>query len=380
MKKIKLSILVVLAVFIYPFFASADEASSPLADLHWAGDLRYRGSKYQDGGLDDHFFQQLRFRLGFKKEINENAQVITRLETATGAISGNQKLGDSSDPGMARRSFGIDQAYVDYKFFDQGSAWLGRTANPFWSPNGSQLVFDADLAFEGLALRWTPTWSTSHVFVNLTGFMISENYAGTSDDTDTALVAAEAGYSFKPEGWNWTTHVASYQYLNIEGKTISTAAKSAGVDSQSNPATYLGNSVINDGTNYRFAHQYELVEFGTQLTRAMGCGDYGVYFDGVQNTKVGKFNLGFEAGLTGKWNKTSVTLAYVLKQKDAVVAAFTDSDTSGGGTDNRGYKLAVSTEVAKNTTLALTAFSAERSMDSTKRAFSGGLLDAMFNF
>src|SRR5690606_8569055 len=119
--------------------------------LKWSGDIRYRAVNSKESVHDSRFYQQFRLRLGFSADVNDSLKARARLATGSSAISTNQALGDKSNPGMPRRNFGVDHAYMESSFGGAGSFWIGRTPNPFWSPNKNQTLYDGDLSFEGLA-------------------------------------------------------------------------------------------------------------------------------------------------------------------------------------------------------------------------------------
>lgn len=349
-----------------------------LKKLSWSGDLRYRLAEAKEKSDDRRLYQQLRARLGLKAEVNESVQAIFRLATATSAISSNQTLGDSSNPGMTRRSFGLDWAYLDWKFLSAGKFWAGRTANPFWSPAKTQLVFDSDLAFEGLALKWEPKWSHSGAFANLGGFVVAENYSAPNDAIDTGLIGAEVGYNLQ----TLTLHIANYHFLNIVDRQITTIESSAKVDSYSQPFDrYRGNTVyLNGPGKYHFSHQYVLWQGGVEFKFDVGPVQLVTFYDYVLNEKVGRQREGRELGVSAKLQRWSLAVARVEKDADAVVGAFTDSDTNGGGTDNQGWRYQLGILAGPNTSFALTHYDAKRGVGAVERDYRATHADLVVSF
>src|SRR5258708_1626416 len=87
----------------------ADPVLAPRID--WSGDIRYRLAKGHEDIDENRSYQQLRVRLGLRAEVNDDVHAVIRLATAnaqSSAINSNQTLGESTDPGMPRRGFGID--------------------------------------------------------------------------------------------------------------------------------------------------------------------------------------------------------------------------------------------------------------------------------
>jgi hypothetical protein len=353
--------------------------------IDWSGDLRYRTAKSRESIDDPRPYQQLRARLGLKADVNESVQAIVRLATGTSAISTNQTIGDPSDPGMPRRNFGIDLAYIDAQFLDAGHVWAGRTANPFWSPGKLQLVFDSDLAFEGVALRWNPRWSDSSAFANIGAFMISENYTAPSDIVDTGLIGAQVGYQFTAHG-EWTLHFAAHHFLNIQDRPITSVDQKASVDPYSYPFDrYRGNTVypIDPAATprvYSFSSGYILMEAGLEWKGRLGPLEASLFYDRVRNDLASDRGLGQEYGTVIKYGSAQVSVAYATKQSDAVVGAFTDSDTNGGGTDNKGTRVTLGYQFGKRASIALNDFRGKRGVDSVERDFSATQLDFMMSF
>lgn len=358
--------------------------------LNWSGDLRYRMAKSKEGDDDERTAQQLRVRLGLKADVNETTQAIIRLATATSAISANQTLGDSAEPGMARRPFGIDQAYIDFRFLkNQGAFWIGRTANPFWAPAKVQTLFDTDLAFEGLAIKLEPKFGFGGAFLNLGGFIISENYTAPNDNVDTGLVGGDAGVVIKNEDWSFTGHFGNYYYLNIKNRIITKVEKDAKIDAfSSNPnERFRGNTVyVNDplalaaDRKYFYAYQYILLEAGAEWKHKLQDFEYTLYIDAVNNDARRKEGHALEYGLNGKWRWLTLGYARIKKEADSMLSSFTESDTNGGGTGNKGDRIFANFAFNKNASLQITQFTARRGIDVVSRKFAMTHVDLQVSF
>ncbi len=358
--------------------------------LQWSGDIRYRAVRSKERSDDERILQQLRARLGLRAEVNENMQAVVRLATATSGISANQTLGDSADPGMARRPFGIDLAYIEAKVFsERGSLWIGRAANPFWAPAKVQTIFDSDLAFEGAAFKWEQKWSRSFAFANLGGFIISENYTAPEDNVDTGLVGGDAGYGLKDANWSWITHLGNYYFLNVQNHLISRAGKDAKIDSYSvNPnERFRGNTVyVNDPLlpaaqrKYFYKRQFVLLELGTEWKQKISGIEYTLYAEAVRNGASSKEGNAYEVGIALNFGKLTVGYARIRKEADSVLGAFSDSDANGGGTGNDGGRALVNFSLGKNASLQVTQFNAQRGIDVLKRDFSMTHVDFLAAF
>ncbi len=353
----------------------------------WSGDLRYRANRTKEAEDQVRPFQQLRARLGFTADVNEQVQGVIRLATGTSSISTNQTLGDSKDPGMQRRSFGVDLAYVDMNVLPDGTIWIGRTVNPFWSPAKSQIIYDSDLAFEGVALKWSLPAEKILPFANVGAFMISENYAASADAVDQGLVGAQIGTIVKAFG-TWTLHAGTHQYINIRNMPIKAFDKDAKTDVYSYPYDrYKGNSVYPndpllpaDSRKYFFQHGYVLYEFGFEGKLPLGQFDLSVFYDEVRNDQTSQENTAREYGIGLKYDNWQLGWAESAKGANSLVGAFTDSDMNGGGTDNKGSKASLTNQLMKNVQVGATFYRAKRGVKSVERQYSSTLLDLIVSF
>lgn len=370
--------------------SSAQDSKPPVneftAKISWSGDLRYRLARTKEDLDEERNFQQLRARLGFKAEFEKDLTAVVRLATGTSAISTNQTLGDSRDPGMPRRNFGLDLSYLAWRADEGQQIWIGRTANPFWAPAKNQLVYDSDLSFEGLAYKLETKWSESHSFLNAGAFMISENYdsAARQDVVDSGLVGLQIGHSEKTGWGTFSAHIAAYEYVNIQDKNITSFDAGAKTDIYSIPFDrYRGNSVVRPDISvaqYFFLHQYQIRHIGLEWEQKIDSVRVLLFADHVKNTKVGTLDEGSEAGLSVKSGRVSLSYARIEKQADSVVGAFTDSDTNGGGTDNRGTRWSLGYQLSNTTQVNFTQFQADRGIDSVERKFTGSQLDLVAGF
>ena len=352
----------------------------------WSGDFRYRIAKAKEDVDEERTFQQLRARLGLKSDVNQDAKMTLRLATGTSATSTNQTLGDAKDPGMPRRNFGLDQAFLDWSFAKGSSFIAGRAPSPFWSANKSQLVLDSDLNLEGLSVTSEFSLPESKIFYSLGVFMISENYdtAGKTDVVDTGLWGAQLGYALKNEFGELKFSIAHFDYVNIRGKNIVTLDKDAKTDIYSIPYNrYKGNFVTRPDlaiADYFFQDKFVLTEFGLEYKRQWNSFEVLLFLESVENAAVDELNNGHEYGIAIRHQRIQVIYSLVEKEAESVVGAFTDSDSNGGGTDNRGTRINLNYKLSENSRVDWTIFNAERGMDSVDRKFSATQLDFLVSF
>lgn len=382
MKKISSGfvVLALLAFVCLINFSATTVHAAEAPVLQWSGDMRYRFVNLREATDDPRLYQQLRARLGLKAEVQDDLTAILRLATATSAISNNQTLGDATAAGMPRRSFGLDLAYGEWRFADSAKLTMGRVANPFFAPARTQLVFDHDLNFEGASASFQPKWSDSSAFATLAAFIISENYTAPRDSVDTGLLALELGYSLKAAG-TWTAHFARFQYTNVANQSMSRFESAAAVDKYSTPfPRYRGNTVYASGTTYNMAYDFAQTEAGIEWKMKDQALELTAYIDWIANELAGSLGGAYEGGFAVHYGRFQALVAYAEKKSDSVVAAFTDSDFSGGGTDNRGTKVSLSYQLSDRSNVVFTDYRATRGIDSVQRDFMAQQLDLSLNF
>lgn len=365
-------------------WAQAEGSDSP--QWLWAGDLRYRVAKSKENIDEERHFQQLRARLGAKVKINNDLNAQIRLATGTTATSTNQTLGDSKDPGMPRRNFGLDLAFLDWRFFPDSNVWLGRTPNPFWAPGKNQMVFDSDLSFEGLALKADWTHPYAKLFFNLGSSMISENYDSTArqDVVDTGIAGAQIGVTAKTDWGDGTVHYAHFEYINIQDKNIKTIDINAKTDVYSNPYDrFKGNTVYRPDPlvqEYYYKNKYILKVVGMEWKWTISDLELLLFSDHVENYEASRVNTATESGVGLRWGRSQLFWSEVDKEAESVVGAFSDSDMNGGGSDNQGQKMSYTYQFSGNSQISFTQFQARRGVDSVPRDYSSSQLDFLVWF
>ena len=138
------------------FMASDNTASGNYWDwptINSSGGYQNAGENASVNSKDDRSQARERFRLSIDANIANGLDAGVRLATGniTNPISTNQSLGNYGN----RYQFNIDRAFLKYNAVDDKKFnWLtvmgGRTPNPFFT-GGSEVVWDEDLSFEGLA-------------------------------------------------------------------------------------------------------------------------------------------------------------------------------------------------------------------------------------
>lgn len=173
-------------------------------------------------------------RFGFGIDLGQNFTAGLRLATGdnNSPTSANQSVGlanQGQGGQFSKYAVWLDRAWLRY---DLGggpnnigaTAWLGRFDNPFFS---TDLIFDNDLGFDGLALRLSynyedavlPYFTAGAFPVFNTELNFSSNAPQKYPSSDKYLLAIQGGTQINLTR-HWTTEMAAayYYFYNIEGQ------------------------------------------------------------------------------------------------------------------------------------------------------------------
>jgi Putative porin len=335
--------------------------------------------------IDDRARLRNRLRLQLDAKVNDAIDFHTRLATgnALDPVSTNQTLGSYGE----KQAIAVDQAFAEGHFLsNQLGVKVGRMPSPF---SATDLVWDSDLAFEGIAGAWTisPKKSDERGMPGtlLAGvFPIQEIELSSQDKW---LYALEAGFNWVQINNNrFHAAIGYYAFDNISGEKNILDSKLTDFTAPKN--MQRGNSVFNirnsrapSSADELFALASGFNDLDLTLTYDVALGNSKhlmLTADYVKNlgydtekvsARVDKTN--YEAQVDcykfevvwgvpkpskpGDWN---AGFAYRHLERDAVLDAFTDSDFLQGGTDNKGYVLSGEYAVLNNTSIKLNFLSA----------------------
>ena len=308
---------------------------------------------------------RVRARLGIEADFGGGFSGGVRLTTGNlrDPVSTNQTLGNTG----ARYQAQFDLAYL--KWTGYSSTWRqildvsgGRIPNP-WV--GTELVWDQDLNFEGLASRYRlglggRTAESRYAFLTLGAFPIQEVELSTKDKW---LLGGQLGLEWKTSGGNTLRLAAAYyDYVNIVGRL--NAPASTLLDFTAPQFLQKGNTLydirndLDPSTNlFALAADYKLADVTASFDWRMSPRyKLGLTGDFVRNvgykeadvqartglivparTKGYLAELNFGAADLGRPHAWRGFMGYRYVERDAVLDAFTDSDFHLGGTDAKGY-------------------------------------------
>lgn len=343
---------------------------------------------------------RLRARLGMLAKVSESWSGGIRLATGstTDRVSTNQTLGQDWN----KYTLTVDRAYLKYDPVEWLTVSGGRIPNPWFS---TDLVWDEDLNFEGMAATWKPVFDNGAIkpFLTVGAFPLREEnppassgrwmhgvQAGTQWDlsSDTRLKFGLAWYGFK----DFEGRVENDSSLDLSGGPTGPAiVPSYGQYEYGSKLRQKGNTLFrtnapsDSGTTsyWGLASRFRPVN----LTASVDLAHFDpvhliLTADWVKNTAFdrneiatrtqGRVTLvdgedtGYQYKLTLGMPKLKeardwqVSMAYRYLGSDAVVDAFTDSDFGGGGTNLKGYTLGLQYAVDRNAVVGLRWISADQ--------------------
>jgi len=352
----------------------AAEAKESWADkLKVFGDFRYRHEYFNIEGADeDRHRHRIRARLGVAAQVQDDLKMVLRLATGgDDPVSTNQTL----DGAFSSKTIVLDQAYMIWSPEVLGGVNIhaGKMAAPFHTPMKSQLIWDGDLTFEGIALSHVIDRGESRIFANGGLFWVDER----ADSSDTLLYGGQigAGRTIAPDT-SIRIGGSYYYYSQVDGCRAFYDDEDA-----------FGNSAVIDpngnGRQLLYTQDYHLVEGFAELeTKAAGL-PIAFFADYVLNTEADSddtgYMLGARLGKASKPGEWEVTYNYRKVEADAVVGLFTDSDFRGGGTDGKGHQIGVGYALGRKLSVAATYFICDAGIDNGK-SYERGQVDLMFKF
>lgn len=368
--------------------------------------LRYQNDRFVDGNpiprdfnvangttlsntTEDRDRTRVRARLGAKVKVNDWLNGGIRL--TTGGLNDPISPNQTQETASAKYTVGLDRAYVNAQIAPWMNVVGGRFTNPFFS---TDLVWDPDLALDGVAASFTPHMNDSwSAFATLGAFPLDD-----IEGSDTNKAKSKWMYGSQA-GIKWTSvnkssvkvGVALYEFDNVEG--ISNGANSIQSLYDSTVPAYRtkGNSVFDLNAQdslattdkFGLASKFRNLNLTGQIDLAtfdpvhiILTGDYvrNIGFDKKEiarrtglipalmpEEQVDAYQVKVAVGMPTTYQRHDwqAFAAYKRLEADAVLDAYTDSDFYLGGTNAKGWLVGASYGLDKNTWLTARWFSAD---------------------
>ncbi len=363
---------------------------------------------------EDRQLLRLRARFGALFTITPDLSFNLRLASGNGVspVSTNQTLGNDFN----KLNILLDRAFIRYQPVSKLTVSLGRVPNPY--AGALDLVWDRDLAFDGLNLSWNDTFAGNHLRLSGGGFSVENtdpNYPGNSlqkvASYDKWLAALQLEWSRQiAPSTSLRGDLGFYEFINIEGRLSSecdAVNTTVSCDSDSSRPGFVqkGNTLfairdlrlVNPGDPafqyFGLASPFRVATISAGLdTRLSGAvhlaldaefarnlafdrsdieasppvNNFGPCLAGtgtcVQQVEIGRdaFQLQARVGypMIRKRGDWQAQVGYRYVESDAVPDAFTDSDFHLGGTNAKGYYVGASVGFTTNAALGLRYLSA----------------------
>lgn len=348
-------------------------------------DLASRERQYMHVNNTSEDRQRQRIRALFGANLHINDWLNGGIRFTTGLLQTPVTPNQTEGFSQGKFVFGLDRAFLEAKPYDWLTLTGGRFANPFFTGNstfGTDLIWDPDLAFDGLAARANPKINQHwQLFSTVGAFPIEEiETSDTNKARDKWLYAAQGGVE-------WTANnnskvklgVAYYDFKNVEGQAREFVGdtrydSTAAVWRQKGNSTFrmdpFGNSCSSQTSPSLcgLASQFQLINFTGEVDLALfdpvhvilhGAYVKNIGFDQKEilrrtNTLYDEENEGYELALmvghpvVKKLHDWQVFGGYRRLEADAMLDGFTDSNFRLGGTDAKGYFIGAQYGVGKN--------------------------------
>lgn len=373
--------------------------------LHWEGDirLRYEGDRFggsnpiandfnASNGTDlnntteDRDRARVRARLGVKADINDWMKAGIRI--TTGDLDNPVSPNQTQEVDSGKYTIGLDRAYVTAQIKPWLSITGGRFENPWFS---TDLMWDPDLAFDGVAASFTPEINNQlSSFVTIGAFPLDEiEESDLNKSKSKWMYGGQAGIKWTaPNKSSVKLGVALYEFDNVEGQPNGLLFAQGPYDATVPAYQTKGNSTfdINEGNGtakYGLTSQFRELNITGEVDLAVFdpvhivfTGDYAknIGFDKSEISKrtglisalipdedTDAYQLKLAVGMprTEKADDWQGFIAYKYLGADSVIDGYTDSDFYLGGTNAKGWVLGGSYGLDKNAWITARWFSAE---------------------
>ncbi|MBD3335225.1 MAG: hypothetical protein GF355_06885 [Candidatus Eisenbacteria bacterium] len=328
------------------------EAGAARADgARLDADFRFRYERIDQEGREAYDRHRIRVRLGLEGAAGDHAHYTVRLASGSAdPISTNQTLGG----GFSTKRIFLDRAFAGIRPpLVRGLELLaGKMASPFMRPGGSQLLYDGDLSPEGVAGTYRHVLGRLSLFGAGSGFVVENR----RQDDDAFLYGAQAGFTYAPEGtaWKATAGASLYAYTEIEGTPA--AAGDPVFDPAYGNSTSMVDSVVVIAAGFTLVEAFFEAELELEDMGGLRKLPVLLYGDLVKNTEPEEEATGWMAGVLVRPWKLKLGYNYRRLERDAVLAAFSDSDFAGGGTNAEGHQLIAGAKLLQGLDLNVSFF------------------------
>ena len=296
-------------------------AASWAERIKWQGDFRYRYEDIDQAGSNNRDRHRIAARPGLVVKTGDTTEVGFGLATGgDNPVSTMQTLGD----GSAKKDIDVDLAYFKWHAFDGTDVNAGRFANPFYTMQKSQLIWDTDFRQEGGAV----SWEDDRYFANAVySFLQSDSAVG-----EYGIFGTQMGATFNPR--EDTALTAAIAYYDIPTKGEEPAYND----------DFFGNSSVTKNGVEVYEYDYQLLNASLNVDLKVLDLPISLFADYVENRDANDLETGYLVGIQlgnakrrGSWQ---LQYQYEDLEANATLGLVTASDFAGGGTDGKGSTFA----------------------------------------
>jgi len=308
---------------------AAAPAAAPVPDwvrsVRVSGDLRYRYDDIEVGDADARTRHRLRSRTALDVVLSPKLDLGVRIAAGSESpTSGNVTFGN----GGSSKELYLDRAWARWRPFDGAYLTLGKMANTFATPQGTQLLWDGDYTPEGIAFGW----SSDTLFVNGAFHHLESDSRRANRTTYWGF---QAGTRLSLTDTVELESAVSYLHMPTSGK----GSYYGDVDD------FYGNSIrcaTSAASSCVYASDFEVLEWYASLSARVAGLPLALYGDLAQNLDADDHDSAWLAGVrlgkasaAGSWH---LGYQYDDVGADAVLGLLRDSDAAGGGADITGHR------------------------------------------
>jgi hypothetical protein len=350
--------------------------------IKFMGDVRLRSQTIKKNGDKDHT-SRYRVRLGFEAALVEDVKFEFMIATGEGdPVSTNQDFGQS----YTKDNIILDVADIYYTYGYHSFLRAGKMKLPFYRTHKNQMIWDNDFRPVGLFTKYKlleNTDITAGTFLirheNLTDV---RNSPDTDQDYTKPIKDGKAVYLYSLQAIHYVNDfrfgISAYVYDGLKGQSPYVKYKTGDNSKFDGKNLSKGNSLDYYGN---YLNDYHLLEAFSQY-QITGNLAFGVDF--VYNTAVSTDNFAYNlSAMYGKLKKNGdFKLGYYYRdtQKDAVFAAYSDSDFAGGYAGSKGHQFMAGYQLFKSVQLAATYIDAEVDKEDGQEDYTRLHLDLKFKF
>lgn len=345
------------------------EATGAAAGATWPdrvalnGDFRYRYERIDADGSDTRRRNRIRARVNLQADVSDDFEIGFGLATGgDDPVSTNQTLGG----GGSSKGVALNLAYANWQAMDGMNVIAGKFKNPLMRTGKQGLMWDGDWTPEGIAM----TYKRDGYFLNALGTFLESDSRRGNDGFSWAAQFGATGTI----GDAKVTGGVGYYSIKTQGKTTTFGDPSDAGDYFGNTAVQLDGQACGttDDEACVYLYDYMMTQVFAEAAFDLGGWPTVVFADYVKNSDAADNDTGWMVGTRlGKAKdrgQFEFAYYYAEKEADAVLGLLTDSDFSGGGTDNSGHFLQLNYGLGKAWTIGAQYFINETDISSGNKS------------